>query len=133
MTSRKLSVSLLITLAVSLLAACGGDDASLDARVMQLSLTYSMQGPSTASMSGGSGAASAGALVECRYAEGDQPLLGSATANDVGAFEMTLDPAPFPQKLPSTQEYSTLNELVECRTGGGGWVTALRQVKLAIG
>jgi hypothetical protein len=84
-------------------------------------------------MSGGSGAASAGALVECRYAEGEQPLIGSAAADDVGAFEISLDPTPFPRKLPSTEEYATFNERVECRTGDGGWVTALRQVKLAIG
>lgn len=115
------------------LAACGGSDPSLDARVMQLGLVYSVTGPASAMMSGGSGAAAGGALVECRYADGEQPVIGSATANDVGAFEIPLDASVFPAKLPSTAEYGQLNELVECRSGDGGWVSALRQVRLAIG
>jgi hypothetical protein len=84
-------------------------------------------------MSGGSGAASSGAVVECRYADGEQPVIGSATANETGAFEVSLDASVFPAKLPSTAEYEQLNAMVECRAGDGGWVSALRQVRLAIG
>jgi hypothetical protein len=115
------------------LTACRGSDPSLDARVMQLALVYSVTGPSSAMMSGGSGAASGGAQVECRYADGEQPVIGTATANETGAFEMPLDASVFPAKLPSTAEYAELNEMVECRAGDGGWVSALRQVRLAIG
>lgn len=128
------SLTLLIAGLLALpLAGCRGSDPSLDARVMQLALTYSITGPSSAMMSGGSGAASSGALVECRFADGEQPVIGSATADDIGAFEIPLDASVFPAKLPSTTEYGRLNALVECRAGGGGWVSALRQVRLAIG
>jgi hypothetical protein len=118
---------------VSLLAACGGGGAQLDARVLELSLVYSVQGPTMARMSGERGAATAGATVECRLATGDKPMLGETTANEFGAFEMTLDHGAFPRRVPTADEFRSFNETVECRPAGGSWVSPLKQPVLRVG
>lgn len=114
-----------------LLTACGGGP-SVDARVLQLQLTYSITGPTEAFMQGGSGAAATGANVECRLTAAGRPVLGSAVADATGAFEMSLDLDLLPQHLPDGETFRRLNETVECRSGGGAWVSPLRQPVLRI-
>ena len=109
-----------------LLAACGGGE-KLDARVLELSVTYSAGGPVAAEMSGDPGAATSGTTVECRLTGEDKPVVGEAVANEFGAFEMTLDHTEFPQRLPSADEYTTYNDTIECRPKGGSWENPLRQ------
>jgi hypothetical protein len=120
-------------LAILLPAACGGGGAQLDARVLELSLVYSAQGPTMAQMTGERGAATAGATVECRLASGEKPILGEATANEFGAFEMTLDHSAFPRRVPTADEFRSFNETVECRPAGGSWVNPLKQPVLQVG
>jgi hypothetical protein len=116
---------------LSLLAACGGG-AKLDDRVLQLALTYTAEGPVEARMIGERGAATADTMVECRLTTGDKPLVGQATANEIGAFDMELDHAEFPERIPSTAEFTTFNETIECRPEGGAWVNPLRQPLLRV-
>jgi len=108
------------------LVACGGGK-KLDGRVLELSITYSTEGPVLATMKGERGAATGGATIECRLTAGDKPLVGQATANQFGAFDMTLDHTKFPDGLPTADEYATYNETIECRPRGGSWVSPLRQ------
>src|SRR5690606_7029858 len=75
-----------IVIGALLLVACGGGGPQLDARVLQLSVSYTVEGPSSAELRGDTGAASAGAEVECRLTTDGKPLVGEATANEVGAF-----------------------------------------------
>jgi hypothetical protein len=121
-----------LSLLIALIAACGEGGAQLDARVLQLSVDYSAQGPTMARMTGERGAATAGATIECRLATGGKPSLGETTANEFGAFEMTLDHAAFPQRVPVGDEFRAFNETVECRPRGGSWVSPLRQPVLRI-
>ncbi len=114
-----------------LLVACGGG-AKLDDRVLQLSMTYTAEGPIEARMIGERGAATADVTVECRLTSGDRPSLGEATANEIGAFEMELDHTKFPERLPSAEEFRTFNETIECRPEGGEWVNPLRQPALRV-
>lgn len=120
------------TMLLLALAGCGGGGAELDARVLQLSVGYSVDGPASATMSGGQGAASGGAEVECRMAEGNEQIIGEATADEVGAFEMELDPSAFPQRVPDADAFSRFNETVECRPEGGSWIHPLRQPQISI-
>ena len=108
------------------LVACGGGE-RLDARVLELSVTYSAQGPVLAEMHGDRGAVTGGATVECRLTAGEKPVVGQATANQFGAFEMTLDHTQFPDRLPSADEFATYNETIECRPRGGSWENPLKQ------
>lgn len=115
-----------------MLSACGGGGPTIDARVLQLNLTYSFDGPSAAVLSAGDGAASAGSEVECRLTAGGRPLIGSAVAGETGAFEMPLDLELLPQQLPDGDTFRRLNETVECRSGNGSWANPLRQPLLQI-
>lgn len=115
-----------------LLAACGGGGPSLDNRVLQLNLTYSISGPVEAILSGGNGAAAAGAEVECRLTASGRPVVGVAVASDTGAFEMELDLELLPQQLPDNDTFQRLNDTVECRSGSGSWSNPLRQPVLRI-
>ena len=108
------------------LVGCGGGE-KLDGRVLELSVTYNAEGPILATMNGDRGAATGGATVECRLTNGDKPLVGQATANQFGAFEMTLDHTLFPDRLPSADEFGTYNETIECRPRGGSWESPLKQ------
>ncbi len=123
-------LSLLAVLSM-VLVACGGGE-KLDGRVLELSVTYSAEGPVLAMMHGDRGAATGGATVECRLTTGDKPLVGQATANEFGAFEMTLDHTEFPDRLPTADEFSTYNETIECRPSGGSWETPLKQPVLRV-
>ena len=115
-----------------LIAACGGGE-KLDARVLELSVTYSAEGPILAMMTGERGSATSGATVECRLTIEDRPLVGQATADQFGAFEMTLDHTKFPDRLPTADEYATYNETIECRSRGGSWESPLRQPVIRVG
>jgi hypothetical protein len=115
----------------ALLVACGGG-AQLDDRVLQLSMTYTAGGPVEARMVGERGAATADTMVECRLTTGDKPLVGQTTANEIGAFVMELDHTKFPERIPSTAEFATFNETIECRPEGGAWVNPLRQPNLRV-
>lgn len=123
---------LTIILAGLLLNGCGGGGPEIDARVLQLSLTYSIDGPRAGTVNGDKGAATSGAEVECRLTGGDKPQIGTATAGETGAFEMDLDLASLPQQLPDGDTYNQLNESVECRSGDGSWKHPLRQPVLQI-
>ncbi len=121
---RLILISLLIGL---ILTACGSSGPSLDARVLQLHLTYSIEGPVEAFMQGTGGAAATGSTVECRLTGGGRPVLGSAVANETGSFMMPLDIELLPKRLPDAETFRTLNDTVECRSGSGSWVNPLRQ------
>ena len=123
----------LLTIVGALLASCDGGGEKLDARVLELSLVYSAEGPVMARMVGDRGAATAGANVECRLANGDKTMLGEAVANEFGAFEMELDHTAFPERVPTAEEFRTFNETVECRPSGGAWVNPLKQPVLRVG
>lgn len=116
-----------------LLAGCGGGGPKLDARVLGLSVVYSANGPVSAEMTAGRGAATANADVECRLTTGDKPIIGTATANQFGAFTMPLDYTAFPQRVPTADEFRTFNDTVECRPQGGDWVTPLRPPQIRVG
>lgn len=123
----------LITIFICLLfSACGGGGPTIDARVLQLNLTYSFDGPSAAVLSAGTGAAAAGSEVECRLTAGGRPIIGTAVAGETGAFEMPLDLELLPQQLPDNDTFRRLNEIVECRSGDGSWANPLRQPRLEI-
>lgn len=124
---------LMFALIVLLIAGCGGGGPQVDNRVLQLSISYSAGGPVAAQMSGGRGAASAGSIVECRMSEGDGDVIGSATANQFGAFTMALEHTAFPERAPSAEEFQTFNEIIECRIEGGPWRHPLRQPQIQIG
>ena len=109
----------------------GGE--KLDARVLELTITYSAEGPILATVTGDRGAATGGATIECRLATGEKPLLGQSTANQFGAFEMTLDHTELPDRIPSADEFPTFNETVECRPSGGDWESPLRQPVIRVG
>lgn len=114
------------------LASCGGSGPSLDNRVLQLNLTYSISGPVEAIISGATGAAAAGAEVQCRLTASGRPVVGVAVASDTGSFDMELDLELLPQQLPDTDTFRRLNETVECRSGSGSWSNPLRQPVLRI-
>lgn len=116
----------LLVLLSLVLPACGGGE-KLDGRVLELSLTYSADGPVLAEMRGDRGAATGGATVECRLTTGDKPLVGQATADQFGAFEMTLDHTKFPDRLPTADEFLDYNDNIECRPRGGSWESPLKQ------
>lgn len=120
---------LLVTL---LLVGCGGGGPSIDARVLQLQLTYSIDGPTSALVTGGDGAVSSGSDVECRLTGGGRPQVGTSVANDTGGFEMQLDLELLPQQLPDSETFERLNESVECRSGSGSWENPLRQPVLRV-
>lgn len=120
---------LLLTL---LLAGCGGGGPRIDARVLQLQLAYSIDGPTAALVTGGDGAASAGSDVECRLTGSGRPQVGASVANDTGAFEMQLDLNLLPQQLPDAETFEQLNESIECRSGSGSWEHPLRQPVLRV-
>ena len=132
MTVRRLFPWMLAILVLPILSACGGGE-KLDARVLELSVTYSAEGPILAMMTGERGAATSGATVECRLTLDDKPLVGQATADQFGAFEMTLDHTEFPDRLPGADEYATYNETIECRPRGGSWESPLRQPVIRVG
>lgn len=115
-----------------LLAACGGGGPTIDARVLQLDLTYSISGPTVAIMHGDNGAAAAGADVECRLTSSGRPVIGVAVASDTGSFDMDLELELLPQQLPDNDTFRRLNETVECRSGDGSWSNPLRQPVLQI-
>lgn len=122
----------MVTLMV--IAACGGDGGpKLDDRVLQLSITYSINGPTRAEMIGGRGAAATNSTVECRMTTGDEPVIGQATADQFGAFTMPLDQTAFPAQPPTADEYKTFNETVECHVEDGPWVSPLKQPVIRIG
>lgn len=123
---RRLSLQRAALLLLLFVVACGGGE-RLDARVLELSVTYSATGPVLATMTGDRGAATSGTTVECRLTTRDRPLVGQATADQFGAFEMTLDHTKFPDRLPSADEYATYNETIECRPQGGSWERPLKQ------
>jgi hypothetical protein len=127
-----LKIFLLMMLIALTFSACGGGGPSIDARVLQLNLTYSFDGPSAAVLSAGNGAASAGSEVQCRLTAGGRPVIGLAVAGETGAFEMELDLELLPQQLPDGDTFRRLNETVECRSGNGSWVNPLRQPRLEI-
>lgn len=114
------------------LAACGGSGPSLDNRVLQMNLTYSINGPVEAILRGSEGAAAAGAEVECRLTASGRPVVGAALASDTGSFDMELDLELLPQQLPDSDTFQRLNESVECRSGSGSWSSPLRQPVLRI-
>jgi len=114
------------------LSACGGSGPTIDARVLQLHLTYSITGPTEAILRGGTGAAAAGADIECRLTASGRPVIGTAVASDTGSFDMDLDLELLPQQLPDTDTFRRLNETVECRSGSGNWAHPLRQPILRI-
>lgn len=116
-----------------LLAACGGGGPRLDDRVLQLSITYTVDGPASAELTGSRGAATAGADVECRLTTDGEPLVGEATANQFGAFTMPLDHTRFPPRIPNAEEFKTFNEIIECRPDGGQWVSPLRPPLVRVG
>lgn len=120
-------------IAISLvLSACGGGGPTIDARVLQLHLTYSITGPTEAILVGETGAAAAGADIECRLTASGRPVIGTAVASDTGSFDMDLDLELLPQQLPDTDTFRRLNETVECRSGSGSWEHPLRQPILTI-
>lgn len=121
-----------VVLTTVVLAACGGGGPALDARVLQLNLTYSISGPTAAVLNGGNGAAAAGSEVECRLTAGGRPVIGVSVASDTGSFEMELDLELLPQQLPDGDTFRRLNETVECRSGSGSWSNPLRQPVLRI-
>lgn len=129
---RRSRLWMLVSLVPLLLASCGGGE-KLDARVLELSVTYSVEGPILAMMTGARGAATSGATVECRLTADDKPLVGQATADQFGAFEMTLDHTEFPDRAPGADEYATFNDTIECRPRGGSWESPLRQPVIRIG
>jgi hypothetical protein len=114
------------------LVACGGGGPALDARVLQLHLSYSITGPTSAVLNGGNGAARAGADVECRLTAGGRPVIGTSVASDTGSFVMDLNLELLPQQLPDGDTFRQLNETVECRSGNGSWSKPLRQPVLRI-
>ena len=115
-----------------LLAACGGGGPTIDARVLQLNLTYSIDGPTEAVLRGDNGAAAAGSDVECRLTSSGRPVIGFAIASDTGSFDMQLELELLPQQLPDNDTFRRLNETVECRSGDGSWSNPLRQPVLQI-
>ncbi len=127
----RLQSLLLATMVVFLLAGCRGGE-ELDNRLLQLSLVYSIEGPKSGTMDGTTGAATGGAEVECRMAEGEKLLIGSTTANERGAFLMDLDASFFPPRLPGSDDFQLLNETVECRPAGGAWSHPLKPAKIEI-
>lgn len=124
MTLRVVLTTILIGL---VLTACGDGGPSLDARVLQLHLTYSIEGPTEAIMQGTGGAAATGSTVECRLTAEGRPVLGTAVANETGSFDMPLDLDLLPQRIPNAETFRQLNDMVECRSGTGSWVNPLRQ------
>lgn len=124
--------SLAVILIALLLTACGGGGPSIDARVLQLHLTYSINGPSAAVLVADTGAVAAGSEVECRLTAGGRPIIGTAVAGETGAFEMELDLELLPRQLPDNDTFRQLNETVECRSGDGSWANPLRQPRLEI-
>ena len=129
-TRVKIVVSAILLLL--LLAACGGGGPSLDARVLQLNLTYSFTGPTEAVLTGGDGAAASGSQVECRLSAGGRPQIGSVKAGETGAFQMELILEHLPQQLPDSETFKRLNDSVECRSGKGSWTNPLKQPVLKI-
>ena len=121
----------LLALLALLFVACGGGK-KLDARVLELSVTYSAEGPVLATMTGERGAATSGATIECRLTSEGKPLVGQATANQFGAFDMTLDHTKFPDRLPTAADFAGYNETIECRPRGGSWESPLRQPVIRI-
>lgn len=121
-----------IAVCAVLLAACGGGGPQLDARVLQLSISYTVEGPASAELRGDTGAAAAGAEVECRLTTDGEPKVGEATANEVGAFTMELDHTRFPERIPNAEEFSTFNEIIECRPKGGSWDSPLRPPEIRV-
>lgn len=132
MTTRRLISWRGVVLLTLLFVACGGGE-KLDARVLELSITYSAEGPILAMMTGARGAATTGVTVECRLTTGDKPLVGQATADQFGAFEMTLDHTEFPERAPGAEQFATFNDTIECRPRGGSWESPLRQPVIRIG
>lgn len=133
MKTRRTILVLTVMLIALVIAGCGGGGPQIDNRVLQLSISYSTGGPVAAQMSGGRGAASSGSSIECRMSEGDDDVIGRATANQFGAFTMELDHTAFPERAPSAEEFGTFNEIVECRIEGGPWRNPLRQPQIQIG
>ena len=122
-------MTILVGLALS---ACGGGGPSIDARVLQLNLTYAFDGPTKAVLSAGNGAASAGSAVECRLTASGKPVIGTAVAGETGAFEMALDLEQLPQQLPDNDTFRSLNDTVESRSGVCRWANPLRPPMLNI-
>jgi hypothetical protein len=127
-----LRVVLIAILTGLIFTACGGGGPTLDNRVLQLRMTYSITGPIEAVMAGDTGAATAGAEIECRLTASGRPVLGTAIASDTGSFEMQLDLELLPRQLPDGETFHSLNETVECRSGSGSWTNPLRQPVLRI-
>lgn len=128
----RLRTFVIFTLVGLMLGSCGGGGPTIDARVLQLNLTYSFDGPTVAFLLAGDGAATSGSDVECRLTAGGRPIIGSAVAGETGAFEMPLDLELLPQQLPDSDTFQQLNETVECRSGDGSWANPLRQPRLEI-
>src|SRR5690606_3376900 len=106
-------VVLLISVLLTLVVACRNSGPKLDDRVLQLSITYSTDGPRSAQMTGGRGAASPQHTVECRIASGDKPIIGRATSDPFGAFTMELDYRDLPKRPPTVDDYDSFNEIIE--------------------
>ena len=121
--------ALVVILVLVARSGAGGDP--LDARLLTLELAYPAGQPAVANGEGQPGAASGGATVTCRAADGHQRL-GRATAGDDGSFDVELDPAPWPLDSLTGDGAKTINDRVECRAGSGDWVTPLRQPRVRI-
>jgi hypothetical protein len=118
---------------VPVLAACGGDDARLEAAKLTLDLRYPHSGPAQASVSGQPEAAPGGAKITCRSARDgeDERELGEGEAENDGSFVVEIDADAYPLEALAGQFYE-LNQTLECRAGDGDWVHPLRPPNVAI-
>jgi hypothetical protein len=115
-----------------LLIRSGGDDAAtLDATKITLELSYPVDAAPIATLNGQPGAASDGATIACRATSGKQRI-GQGEAGDDGAFDVPLDAAQWPLDALTRENYTTLNQTLECRAGTGDWVQPLRQPRVKI-
>lgn len=115
-----------------LAAACGGDDARIDATLLRLELRYPVHGSPDLRVTGQEAAAPRGATISCRTTDDEKRLLGSVEAGEDGSFQLVLDADTYPVNALAG-DFMALNATLECRADGGPWVSPLRAPLVAIG
>ncbi len=107
------------------------DSPDLRGERMQLQLTYPISAAPTALLVGGVEAAPANAEITCRMTDG-LAIVGTATADDAGAFVVDLDADAWPQSELSGDTFNAANGTIECHAAGGAWVSPLQPPRISI-
>lgn len=107
------------------------DSPDLRGERMQLQLTYPISAAPTALLVGGFEAAPANAEITCRLTDG-LAIVGTATADDSGAFVVDLNADAWPQSELSGDTFSSANSTIECHAAGGAWVSPLQPPRVSI-